>query len=205
MLDTLCAPHDPVGSKEQVTEQTTQVLDQLNRFFADIEKRAYQMARYALANPDDALDAVQEAMLGLTERYSHRPEDEWRPLFYTILQSRIRDRQRHNNVRQRFNGLLSLFRHDTDHETDPFQETPDRNAHNPEQSMENEDTGAAIEQALKKLPYRQQQAFLLRTWEGCSVKQTAQALGCSEGTVKTHLSRAMSALRDELGEHYHAE
>ena len=205
MLDALCATNDPFGSKEQVTDQTTQVLDQLNRFFADIEKRAYQMARYALANSEDALDAVQEAMIGLTERYSNRPQDEWRPLFYTILQSRIRDRQRRNGVRQRFNGLLSLFQHDEDNDTDPFQETPDRNVQNPEQSMANEDTGEAIEQALQKLPYRQQQAFLLRKWEGCSVKQTAQALGCSEGTVKTHLSRAMSALRSELGEHYHAE
>ena len=205
MLDTLCVPYDPSGSDEQVTDQATLVQEQLNRFFSESEKRAFQMARYALGSNDDALDVVQEAMIGLVERYSQRPESEWRPLFYTILQSRIRDRQRRNNVRQRFNGLLSLFQHDNEHESDPFQETPDRQSRDPEQSLANEDVSAAIERALQQLPYRQQQAFLLRVWEGCSVSETAAALGCSEGTVKTHLSRAMSALRDELGDHYHAE
>ena len=205
MLNTLCVPYDPSGSDEQVTDQATPVQEQLNRFFSDTEKRAFQMARYALGNSEDALDVVQEAMIGLVERYSQRPESEWRPLFYTILQSRIRDKQRRNNVRQRFGGLLSLFQHDYEHESDPFQETPDRQSHDPEQSLANDDAGVAIEQALQHLPYRQQQAFLLRIWEGCSVSETAKALGCSEGTVKTHLSRAMATLRDELGDHYHAE
>jgi len=204
MLATFCVPYDPVGSKGRMTDQSTQVLDQLDRFFAEIEKRAYHMANYALDNPEDALDAVQDAMIGLTERYITRPENEWRPLFYTILQSRIRDRQRRSTVRKRFSGLLSLLHHDDDG-ADPIQEAPDPAAHDPEQSLANTDTGKAIELALQKLPYRQQQTFLLRIWEGCSVKQTASALGCSEGSVKTHLSRAMSALRDELGEFYHAE
>jgi RNA polymerase sigma-70 factor (ECF subfamily) len=205
MLVNYCTPYDPAGSKEQVTEQSTQLQGQLNHFFSEIEKRAYHMANYALGNADDALDAVQDAMLGLTEKYSHKPTDEWRPLFYTILQSRIRDRQRRATVRKRFGGLLSLLNNDESNEADPFQETPDLASQDPEQSLSNTDTGAAIKQALRKLPYRQQQTFLLRIWEGCSVKQTAAAIGCSEGTVKTHLSRAMAALRDELGELYHAE
>lgn len=204
MLDTLCVPYDPPESEKQLTDQTTQLQARLNRFFSASERRAFQMARYALGNTEDALDVVQEAMMGLVEKYSARPDNEWQPLFYTILQSRIRDRQRRNTVRQRFNGLLSLF-HKDDESIDPFQEAPDMNAHNPEQNLLSDDTGAAIEQALQKLPYRQQQAFLLRIWEGLSVRQTAAALGCSEGTVKTHLSRAMTALRDELGDIYHEQ
>ena len=210
---THCVPCDrlePQGSvKGLSTEQPDRLADQLtnrlDRFFADIEKRAYHMANYALGNPDDALDAVQEAMIGLVERYSNRPAEEWRPLFYTILHSRIRDRQRRSSVRKRFGGFLSLLNRDADQDADPFQEVQDHAAQDPEQSMSNEDTGAAIEQALKKLPWRQQQTFLLRIWEGCSVKQTAKVLGCSEGSVKTHLSRAMTTLREELGAFHYVE
>lgn len=169
---------------------------ELERFLAEIERRAFRIARLALRNDDDAFDAVQDAMLQLARRYSANPADEWRPLFYRILQNRIRDHQRRLAVRRRFMGWLPGFADDAG---DPMNAVPDAAGDLTHRAMVGETMGA-LDTALRALPNRQQEAFMLRIFEGLDVAQTARAMGCSEGSVKTHYSRAVHALRQKLGD-----
>ena len=169
-----------------------------------MEKRAFRIAQLALRSIEDAQDAVQEAMLQLAKRYADRPPEEWRPLFYKILQSRIRDTQRRRMVRNR---VLSFFggqkdEGEDDAMPDPIVAAEDTAMRDPSEQVAQADAMAALEIALGRLPGRQREAFMLRILEGLDVEQTAQAMGCSEGSVKTHLSRAMHSLRESLGEHW---
>jgi len=174
---------------------------ELERFLAGVEQRAFRIARIALRNDDDALDAVQDAMLQLAQRYGQRPSEEWRPLFYRILQNRVRDQQRRRQVRNRVFAWFPTFggKDDADNDSDPMELVGDQRAGIVEQLA----TGEAmkiLEGALAALPARQQEAFMLRNFEGLDVAQTAIAMGCSEGSVKTHYSRAVHSLRAQIGE-----
>ncbi|HEY9035391.1 MAG TPA: RNA polymerase sigma factor [Pseudomonadales bacterium] len=172
--------------------------DSLNRFLGSVERRALRMAELAVHSRDDALDIVQETMIALASRYADRPEAEWTPLFYRILQTRIASWHRQHNRRRRYLPLLGdLFsRADEGDATDYWAS----DSGSPEQQLAAEQSGARIEAALRALPLRQQQVFLLRHWEQLDVKATAKIMGCSEGSVKTHLHRAMARLREALGE-----
>ncbi len=156
-------------------------------------------ARIATGNADDALDIVQDAMLGLAQSYANRPAQEWGPLFQTILQSRIRDWYRRSKVRNRFRVWFG--NKDDDDSPDPMGELPDTNEPGPEKRIGHARAMSALEVAIGALPLRQQQAFVLRAWEGLDTRATAQAMGCSEGSVKTHYSRACEALRNALEEY----
>ena len=173
----------------------------LDRFLAGIERRAFRMAQIATGNEDDALDLVQDAMLKLVQKYGDRTEGDWGPLFHCILQSRIRDWYRRAKVRNR---LREFFHSPQDEEEreDPLEQVPDRTAVAPDEDLKRKRACAELDVALRTLPLRQQQAFLLRIWEELDVAQTAQAMGCSEGSVKTHLFRAIQVLRKRLGEHW---
>ena len=171
----------------------------LNDFLASIELKAFKIAQAGLRNEDDALDAVQDAMLQLARAYADRGADEWKPLFYRILENRIRDMQRRRTVRGRVMAWLP-FRKDADEEEyDPIAEAPSSDPP-PTAKLEMDEAMAALETALQALPGRQRQAFLLRNLEGLDVAQTAVAMGCSEGSVKTHYFRAVQALRARLGD-----
>jgi RNA polymerase sigma-70 factor (ECF subfamily) len=172
---------------------------ELNRFLAGVESKAFRMAQIALRHDEDALDAVQDAMLQLARRYAQRPSAEWRPLFYRILENRIRDQQRRRAVRSKVMALLPWRRDEEDELPDPVAEAPDRGPGLVEQ-LEGMDVLAALEKALADLPARQREAFLLRNMEGLDVAQTAAAMGCSDGSVKTHYFRAVQALKAQLGE-----
>jgi RNA polymerase sigma-70 factor (ECF subfamily) len=173
---------------------------ELERFLAEIERRAFRMAQVALRDPDDALDVVQDAMIKLARNYASRPSSEWRPLFYRILENAIRDLQRRRSVRKRFMTWLPGAKEDPDNEaSDPLENVADAAPEIPEVLMQ----GQAMEQlenSLRSLPARQREAFMLRNFEGLDVAETASAMGCSEGSVKTHYSRAVHTLRDQLGE-----
>jgi len=185
---------DPAAySEEQSLEQSRE----LERFLVGVEKRAYRIARIAVRNDDDALDIVQDAMLQLARRYSARPEAEWRPLFYRILQNRIRDFQRRSSVRARVMSWLPARFLDEEVPLDPYESVPDPAAMPLEQLSTAEDM-QTLEHALGRLPARQQEAFMLRNFECLSVEQTAQAMGCTQGSVKTHYSRAVHTLRGQL-------
>jgi len=173
----------------------------LNQFLAGVELKAFKIAQAALRHEDDALDAVQDAMLQLARAYSDRPPEEWKPLFYRILENRIRDMQRRRTVRGRVMAWLPLRGEDDDEDADPVASAPSLEPQ-PVRRLELDEAVGALEQALERLPRRQQQAFLLRTLEGLDVAETAQAMGCSEGSVKTHYFRALQALRAQLGELY---
>jgi RNA polymerase sigma-70 factor (ECF subfamily) len=165
----------------------------------DVEARAYRIAVVHIRDRDEALDIVQDAMIRLVQRYSNRPSDEWAPLFYRILQNRIRDVQRRRAVRSRvmsfFGGTASEEEHD------PLVEAPAPRSENPLAQVTSDDAMRALEQALNALPQRQREAFMLRNFEGLDVAQTAVAMSCTEGSVKTHYSRAVHRLRVVLSEH----
>jgi len=188
------------------TEQEKQLAQQqaLNRFLAEVERRAYRMAEIATGNPQDALDLVQEAMLGLVKNYAHKNAEDWGPLFHRVLQNRIRDWYRRNTVRNKIRGWLGQ-KFDEDEHCDPIQTAPDPHGRSPESNAQNAHSMHALDAALKELPLRQQQAFLLRNWEGLDVRQTATAMGCSQGSVKTHCSRALKSLRLSLKDHHPQE
>ncbi|MGD0624385.1 MAG: RNA polymerase sigma factor [Thermodesulfobacteriota bacterium] len=168
----------------------------LDRFLADVERRAFRMAKFASGNTDEALDLVQEAMLQFVRRYANRPPEEWNPLFYRVLKSRITDWYRRTFVRKRF--LAWLGRADEEEQEDPLQNLPDPANPNPSDHILRQEERTALEKAIRRLPLRQQQAFLLRAWEGMDVAQAAFAMGCSEGSIKTHYSRAVHTLRGLL-------
>jgi len=171
----------------------------LNQFLSSVELKAFRIARAGLRNEDDALDAVQDAMLQLARAYADRPVEEWKPLFYRILENRIRDVQRRRTVRGRVMAWLPFRRNDEDEEIDPIAQAPSPDPQ-PAARLEMEQAMQALEDALHALPGRQRQAFLLRNLEGLDVAQTAAAMGCSEGSVKTHYFRAVQALRARLGD-----
>lgn len=173
---------------------------QLNRFLAEVERRALRIAEIAVRDRDDALDLVQDAMIKLVRKYGDRPQAEWPPLFYRILQNGVRDWHRRQAVRNR---VLVWFGRSggEDDAYDVVAAAPDPNGRAPEQELENEQAMDSLESAVRALPARQREAFMLRTFEGLDVAGTAVAMGCSEGSVKTHYSRAIHSLREKLGEH----
>lgn len=176
--------------------QTTQ--HALSRFLASVELKAFRIAQAALRHEQDALDAVQDAMLQLARAYADRPTEQWKPLFYRILENRIRDMQRRRSVRDRIMAWVP-FSADADETSDPLSAAPSMEAP-PLRRLELDEAMAALQRALAALPRRQQQVFLLRMLEGLDVEQTARAMGCSQGSVKTHYFRALRTLRAELSE-----
>jgi RNA polymerase sigma-70 factor (ECF subfamily) len=159
------------------------------------------MARLATRDTDEALDLVQDAMIRLVERYARKPESEWAPLFYTILHSRIRDWQRRQAVRRRWRVWFGGG--DADHDA-VMARIPDHSTATPPAHLAAAGALSQLELALAALPARQREAFLLRSWEGLDVAQTARAMGCSPGSVKTHYSRAVHSLRAQLADHVDA-
>ncbi len=168
---------------------------ELNRFLAEVEASAFQLARYAVRDTDEALDLVQDAMFTLARKYGRKPVSEWRPLFFRILQNRIRDWHRRASVRRR------VLSESVSGGVDRIEQAVDAAAADPLRSLGADGAANEIEAAVAELPMRQQQAFLLRSIEGMSVAETAQAMGCSQGSVKTHYSRALNVLRERLKEH----
>ncbi len=174
----------------------------MEAFLKSIEGKAYRMALLNCSDPDDALDLVQDAMFKFVDKYATKPKEQWKPLFYTILNNRIKDLYRKRSVRRKWRMWFSSERDDDGQEVDPIQTMPDHEALSPEHATKVGDAFEMLQSVLRTLPHRQQQAFLLRTWEEMSVAETAQAMGCSEGSVKTHYSRAVHTLRDQLGDHW---
>jgi RNA polymerase sigma-70 factor (ECF subfamily) len=173
----------------------------LNRFLAGVERRALRMATISLGNQDDALDLVQDAMMKLATRYSGRSEAEWGPLFHRILQNGITDWHRRSWVRDRWRRFVGGLDNQSETE-DPLEALPDSRQPASPEKLQQEDAVVCLEQAIQQLSLRQQQAFMLRLWEGLSVDETARVMGCSQGSVKTHYSRAVTTLRERLEEHW---
>ena len=176
---------------------------ELSQFLSSVERRAYKHALYAVRDDHAALDIVQDAMIKLSEKYGDKPAEELPMLFQRILQNTIRDHYRRQKVRSTWISLFSGFqpRHEDD-EFDPLDVLEDSENQStpaaPEASLQQRQVIALIEDALGNLPARQREAFLLRYWEGLDTNETAAAMGCTEGSVKTHCSRAVHALSVSL-------
>jgi RNA polymerase sigma-70 factor (ECF subfamily) len=170
---------------------------ELNDFLARVERRAFKQAVFAVRDDHTALDLVQDAMFKLTDRYRDRPSGELPLLFQRILQNTIRDFYRRQKVRSTWTTLFSSFRSRDDDEEYDFLDTLEVEAskqYEPEQRLQSSEVVGAIEEALQRLPARQREAFILRYWEELDVAQTASAMGCSQGSVKTHCSRATHSI-----------
>jgi len=166
----------------------------LEGFLHDIASRAFRFAELGLRHRDDALDAVQDAMMRMLG-YRERPPSEWTPLFWSILRSRIVDLQRRRTFRLRWLAPAPARDGDDAQAIDWADDAPD-----PSRSHDGREAYARMAAALSALPRRQREAFTLRVLEELDVATTAEAMGCSEGSVKTHLSRAREALQRQLQE-----
>lgn len=186
----------PEGARRDATTEAAS-LDRaraLERFLAGVERRAFRIASMALRNDEDALDVVQEAMIRLARHYGARPTEEWTPLFYRILNNGIRDFLRRRRVRLRVMSWLPTRPAAEDDASDPVATAPDPGG-DPVAQLEGAEALAALEDGLAALPDRQREAFMLRALEGLDVADTAVAMGCSEGSVKTHYFRAVHTLK----------
>jgi RNA polymerase sigma-70 factor, ECF subfamily len=170
---------------------------ELSDFLRDVERRAYKQTVYAVRDDHAALDIVQDAMLKLAEKYANNSVTEYPMLFQRILQNTMRDYWRRQKVRNLWTSLLSSFGagKDGEEDHDPLDtiDVEDESS-NPMIQLERSQTIKIIEKAIEKLPARQREAFVLRYWEEMDVAETAEMMGCSEGSVKTHCSRAVHTL-----------
>lgn len=172
---------------------------ELSEFLENVERRAFKQAIYAVKKDEVALDIVQDAMIKLAEKYGDKPAAELPPLFQRILQNAIHDYFRREKVRNTWVSLFSSFlgNKDDSDEFDPMENFVAAGTEAVESSadkLERAEILTIIDSEVQKLPARQRQAFLMRYWEDLDVAETAAAMGCTAGSVKTHCSRATHAL-----------
>lgn len=185
LVSSRAAPADEPAEAAVAPEQA------LEAFFTGVRGRAFRFAEIGLRSRDDALDAVQDAMTRMLG-YRDRPAEEWTALFWTILRSRIIDIQRRRTFRL---GWMTSADEREVEGPEWADEAPD-----PSRAHDGREAWSRLAQALRGLPRRQREAFSLRILEELDVATTARIMGCSEGSVKTHLSRARSALQKQLEE-----
>jgi RNA polymerase sigma-70 factor (ECF subfamily) len=197
-------PRPIIGTAATETDPPLASTQELSAFLAEVERRAFKHAMFAVRDEAVALDVVQDAMLKLTEKYAQKPVAELPMLFQRILQNTIHDHFRRQKVRSTWTTVLSALGKgdEKDEDFDPLETLPAKSDSNlaadPAEQLEQMQVVRLIEQALARLPGRQREAFLLRYWEELDVAETAAAMGCSEGSVKTHCSRAVAALASLL-------
>ena len=170
----------------------------MDAFLKTVERRAFHMAKIATGDPDTALDIVQDSMYKLVEKYSHKSSLEWRPLFYRILNGKIIDQYRHKAVRDRLFPWRKTVNSDQGQSLSAIETARGRQSDQPDEMIMRAQRIKQLTKGVSALSSRQREAFMLRCWEGMSTNETAAAMRCSEGSVKTHYSRAMHALRDVL-------
>lgn len=179
--------------------------EELSDFLIEIERRAYKQALFAVQDEQAALDIIQDSMMKLTAKYTSKPVEELPLLFQRILQNTIRDYYRRQKTRTLWTTLFSAFipsDQDKEREDADFIETfpVKQESNEPDAQLEKAQLVDLIEEAIKILPVRQREAFILRYWEEMSLAETAAIMNCSEGSVKTHCSRAVHTLASVLGE-----
>ena len=196
VVDTGLAYRVPKAPPVKLVMPARPAPQSIDAFLHSISRRARLTAELATRDPDAAQDIVQEAMLTLVAKYGNHDPSSWGPLFHRILHSRMMDHfRRETRKRKWFTWLEPL---DDAGEEDPWQNIPDRVDNNPVTLLQQADNMDVVLAAVGELPFRQQQAFLLRAWEGYDTAQTAEAMGCAEGSVKTHYFRALNKIRAKL-------
>ena len=183
--------------RESVSVLKSTAETRLKNFMNEVTGRALVMMENATHGQDGiSADLVQEAFISLYKSYPDRSTDEWYPLFYTILNNKLQDWRRKEARKSNpfsFFKKVSLDDDDEDHVQIVDPSTP-----NPLSFLDQAFTAEEIQAAIQQLPVRQQQAFMLRAWEGFDTTTTAQIMNCSEGSVKTHYHRAIQSLRTAL-------
>ncbi len=169
----------------------------MDDFLASVEQRAYRLAIVATHSHDDALDIVQDTMMTLVQKYAKRESSEWTPLFFRILQNTIRDFYRRQKVRSRWRVWFS-GNNETDGGEDVIDAAPANESVTPHHQFSNSQMLDNMQQGVQDLPLKQQQVFMLRIIDGMSVKETALVMKVSQGSIKTHLSRALKTLKVKL-------
>ena len=189
------APKQSDSTPASVLKSTAE--SRLKNFMQEVTGRALVMMESATQNQQGiAMDLVQEAFISLHKSYSDRSTEEWYPLFYTILTNKLQDWRRKEARRaQPFSFFKKVSLDDDDLEVN---DVVDERALNPSDFLSQAVTADEIQEAIASLPVRQQQAFMLRAWEGFDTATTAQIMNCSEGSVKTHYHRAIQGLRNAL-------
>lgn len=169
---------------------------ELENFLINIERRAFRIAQLATHCEADALDIVQDAMFKLADKYANVPAEEWKPLFLTILENRIMDWHRKNTLKKK----LFFWKTET-----PQSDQAELEYHasqaidvSPEEDLMSEQLGIHLLACIEALPVQQQQCFILRSWEGLSITETAAVMKLNENSVKTHYSRALKKLKEHL-------
>lgn len=200
----------PTSPEAKAFGDVTEQHNDLNSFLRSVEAKALSLAKYNVGNVDDALDIVQDAMIKLASRYGDKPAAEWQPLFFRVLSTTITDWHRKQRVKRAWFWVAGKS-------TGTQEEKADGEAHEslspldlaqalpssqPENQQQQNAAMLALNKALQTLPERQRQIFLLRAWQQLDTKSCASALSISEGSVKTHYSRALNTLRESLGEHW---
>ncbi|WP_107980529.1 RNA polymerase sigma factor [Pseudoduganella sp. UC29_71] len=177
---------------------------ELSDFLENVERRAFKQAVYAVRKDESALDIVQDAMIKLAEKYGDKPAAELPMLFQRILQTTILDYFRREKVRNTWVSLFSGMSSSADeHEDFDILESYEAEqgteaAESSADKVERMQVLSAIDDEVQKLPARQREAFLMRYLHDLDVAETAEAMGCSEGSVKTHCSRATHTLAEAL-------
>ena len=192
-LETASLPVKPATAAAAAENLPAESLD---TFLLDVQARALAMSRFATGSTDEALDLVQDAMFAFVQAYPDKPPGQRRPLFFRCLNNRIMDWHRKRVRRGRWMLPWTPATSETADGPDPAIASAPSTL--PDQRADQDDFGDALDQALRALPLRQRQVFLLRAWEGMDVAQTATALKISDGSVKTHYFRALAALRTVL-------
>ena len=171
----------------------------LEEFLKYIERRAFHMARLSTRQIDDAHDIVQEAMYKLIEKYAHKQPLDWKPLFFTILNSKITDYYRRNSIKDKvfFKSKATPAEDDYYLDWESYSATASGTS-GPDAQFIQQRNIHELSRCIEQLSHRQKQAFMMRSWEGYSTQETANLMACSEGSVKTHYSRAISKLKDTL-------
>lgn len=172
----------------------------MEEFLKLVERRAFRIAELATQSSDDAYDILQDAMIALVQKYSNKPPEEWKPLFFQILQNKIRDWHRRKKVRNVWRSFWDKNQ-EYSYAEDPISQHADPAGRDPGEELVLSESLEHVNAALRTLPLRQQQTLLFRAWEGMSVSETARAMGISEGSVKTHFSRGIQTLRKLLKDH----
>lgn len=186
----------PILSSRRDSSNSDMRDTKIEDFLKDVSVRAFNICVVSCNNKDDAHDIVQNSMCKLVEKYKHNPSNQWKPLFYTILRNKLNDYYRKKALT---NKIFASRSTDEEYaETVSYSPNPSDQSNNPQKSIETMERRSALKSALSILPRRQQQAFMFRYWEGFSTRETALAMNCSEGSVKTHLSRANERLRELL-------
>jgi RNA polymerase sigma-70 factor (ECF subfamily) len=187
-----------------LTTPTLSPADELNEFLISVERRAFKRTVFAVRDEDAALDIVQDAMIRLSTSYSERPSNEWPMLFQRILSNATLDWFRRQKVRnavfQNMSDLEARMGGDEDGDLDLLEilGVDVVGTEGAEDTANRAEILGVIEEEIGNLPGRQREAFLMRYWEELDVAETAAAMGCSEGSVKTHCSRAIASLAKAL-------